>query len=706
MKNQIDAYYRYGAGNVGYYVFTFSINTKNRNPIDEPDMRSKVYQTDQYAVKKYCPQFSINPPSITNLTQTAGTVALTFVSSGSSNLSSYNCEAQIADHWIFDTAVTTITNINVLSTARLTGVPNNAAATATLAIPAVTGTYVASIRCWNGAVMNYSTAPVTLTYSTSEIGIPIIPIVNLSSVTVSYSTVDALGYDVDASTAADFTGTVISSSSLSQANSLSPQGLFFNTTYYLRAGALVNQTTYYANTVPVSTSTLASQPLNPMPARIYITSMTVNWNTLPVSPSSRTAQGYLLQASTAANFTGTLYSSATAGVSLSTLTLSNLSGETTYYLRVGSLNWNSTPNFAITSSPAWTLPTGPGAPALTAHAVSSATIRWFWTATGGSASEFRLFTATGGSVVSLAGSAAFYLETGLSTAAMYSRYLMASNISGQAVSSTQTVTTPNLGNYISGTFISPWVGDNGQTQLGVPGALQGGATTWVLSEAPLQRPLMSNTTTLISAAIAPAGLQQSTASLTEFLLAVNAARSTATLVLPLTVSVPYQDANNTGFVDGTSPRVFVNTLQLYALNEATGLWSPVPDSSVDTAHKLVTGPINHLSIFTAFGSASSAASNLDSVRVYPIPYRPNSGNPDLGGGGAGIFFDQLPVSAAIKIYTVSGQLVTSFDASSTYGKVQWDARNGLGRDVASGLYIAVITSPGNKAVTKKILIIR
>ncbi len=110
---------------------------------------------------------------------------------------------------------------------------------------------------------------------------------------------------------------------------------------------------------------------------------------------------------------------------------------------------------------------------------------------------------------------------------------------------------------------------------------------------------------------------------------------------------------------------------------------------------------------TSHFSIGGATADLGQVRVYPIPYRPGSGNPDLGGGDTGIFFDQLPATAStINIYTVSGQKVTSFDASSASGKINWDARNGDGRDVASGLYLAVISSPSSKPVTKKILIIR
>jgi len=65
--------------------------------------------------------------------------------------------------------------------------------------------------------------------------------------------------------------------------------------------------------------------------------------------SSESAAGYLLQASTAANFYGTVYSSSTYDTDLSTLTVSlGLGG--VYYLRVGSLNSLNAANFVLVGS--------------------------------------------------------------------------------------------------------------------------------------------------------------------------------------------------------------------------------------------------------------------------------------------------------------------------------------------------------------------
>ena len=352
----------------------------------------------------------------------------------------------------------------------------------------------------------------------------------------------------------------------------------------------------------------------------------------------------------------------------------------------------------------------PVPPRLSAFAVSSAAIRWGWPPSGGLAGNFHLFTSTGGLLVSLPASATYYLETGLSSATAYSRYLQFSNQGGQALSSTMTVFTPGLGSYLTGTASNTLKATNGKTELDIPQSLLGAATGWMLSESPLERPLMSNTTTLISEAVAPAGMRGAGSSLTEFLVVVDGIRATGTLDLPVTVKVPYPDANNTGFVDGTLPPVRADTLRLYALNETSGLWEAVPGSIADTVNRVVVGQIRHLSIFTAFGVG--AAGGLSTLRVYPIPYRPNGGDADKGkpyssaDPASGIIFDNLPQSVNIKIYTLTGQLVTGFSSDNSNGKLRWNVRNDSGQDVATGGYLAVIRSPGISEVVKKILVIR
>ena len=136
----------------------------------------------------------------------------------------------------------------------------------------------------------------------------------------------------------------------------------------------------------------------------------------------------------------------------------------------------------------------------------------------------------------------------------------------------------------------------------------------------------------------------------------------------------------------------------------------MPGSIADTVNRVVVGQIRHLSIFTAFGVG--AAGGLSTLRVYPIPYRPNGGDADKGkpyssaDPASGIIFDNLPQSVNIKIYTLTGQLVTGFSSDNSNGKLRWNVRNDSGQDVATGGYLAVIRSPGISEVVKKILVIR
>src|SRR5207244_13345239 len=92
--------------------------------------------------------------------------------------------------------------------------------------------------------------------------------------------------------------------------------------FFVRIGALYNGATTYIATVPSSTSTLASLVTNGQVYQVFATSITANWFTFNSGSGANTSQGYELDASTAANFTGTIYSSTTFLAANSTLTVS------------------------------------------------------------------------------------------------------------------------------------------------------------------------------------------------------------------------------------------------------------------------------------------------------------------------------------------------------------------------------------------------
>src|SRR4029077_3108538 len=145
---------------------------------------------------------------------------------------------------------------------------------------------------------------------------------------------------------------------------------------FVRIGALYNGATTYINTVPSSTSTLASLVTNGQVYQVFATSITANWFTFNSGSGANTSQGYELDASTAANFTGTLYSTTTFTNADSTLTISGLAAFTTYYLRVGDLNWNDATNYVSIGSTMTTAGGAVGSPAISAVYLSTITATW------------------------------------------------------------------------------------------------------------------------------------------------------------------------------------------------------------------------------------------------------------------------------------------------------------------------------------------
>lgn len=173
-----------------------------------------------------------------------------------------------------------------------------------------------------------------------------------------------------------------------------------------------------------------------------------------------------------------------------------------------------------------------------------------------------------------------------------------------------------------------------------------------------------------------------------------------------TVTLSYKDDDDNGIVDGTTCRA--DRLVVYAHDTAGGEWRKEGAASVDRTAKTVSAPTPHFSFFALVVPTSS---DLSALRIYPSPFRPNNDSADDGvpynpsDANSGIIFENLPNGSKIRVYTVTGQLVARFDAG-TSGKVQWDASNDDGGQVASGVYLAVVSAPGQKEVVRKIAIIR
>ncbi len=90
--------------------------------------------------------------------------------------------------------------------------------------------------------------------------------------------------------------------------------------------------------------------------------------------------------------------------------------------------------------------------------------------------------------------------------------------------------------------------------------------------------------------------------------------------------------------------------------------------------------------------------DLGEMKVYPNPYKPSKGH-------ATVKFANITEEKAIKIYTLTGELVR--DINEVSGSVyEWDTRNESGEELASGIYLYLVTSGSGEKETGRIVIVR
>jgi hypothetical protein len=118
-------------------------------------------------------------------------------------------------------------------------------------------------------------------------------------------------------------------------------------------------------------------------------------------------------------------------------------------------------------------------------------------------------------------------------------------------------------------------------------------------------------------------------------------------------------------------------------------------------------PFSKSDVFTlqtkaGYVSDELATSKLDNVFVVPNPYvgtndiEPTNKLPGQNRGERRIYFENLPMKCTIRIFTLSGELVTTLehDSGIDNGREFWNLLNRDGFSVAYGLYIAHIDAPG------------
>jgi hypothetical protein len=171
---------------------------------------------------------------------------------------------------------------------------------------------------------------------------------------------------------------------------------------------------------------------------------------------------------------------------------------------------------------------------------------------------------------------------------------------------------------------------------------------------------------------------------------------------PAELTLKYNDSDDDKSPDSISPPVPASSLGICLLDESSRLWMKLP-SLPDADARTVTAQINHFSYYGIFTKASAAA---DDIYAFPVPWRPNSGNPARYGSGAGgITFANLPADSRIRIFSVAGELAKEITHGSTGPSETWDGRNEAGNLAASGVYIYSVEAPGLKK-TGKLMIVR
>ncbi|MBI3552785.1 MAG: S8 family serine peptidase [Elusimicrobia bacterium] len=126
-------------------------------------------------------------------------------------------------------------------------------------------------------------------------------------------------------------------------------GLSANTSYFLQVQAqhLGPSNPDSAFVLLGSAPTLANPPPgSAVFSPITFTSTTATYPTLPAAPPDLTCEGYRIQASVDPAFATLAFSADVAGSASNTQGITGLLPATTYFVRVGSLNWDGHPNFS------------------------------------------------------------------------------------------------------------------------------------------------------------------------------------------------------------------------------------------------------------------------------------------------------------------------------------------------------------------------
>lgn len=98
-------------------------------------------------------------------------------------------------------------------------------------------------------------------------------------------------------------------------------------------------------------------------------------------------------------------------------------------------------------------------------------------------------------------------------------------------------------------------------------------------------------------------------------------------------------------------------------------------------------------------SIVSAADNLKLMSVSPNPVRVSQGNTQA-------VFNRVTEDVHVQIFSARGALVREFFLDASGGAARWDLKNDAGENVASGVYICLVTNRAGERQKAKVAIIR
>lgn len=142
-----------------------------------------------------------------------------------------------------------------------------------------------------------------------------------------------------------------------------------------------------------------------------------------------------------------------------------------------------------------------------------------------------------------------------------------------------------------------------------------------------------------------------------------------------------------------------SVLGLGRYDASAGRWRILP-TSADTATGWADSQTDHFSVFGLL--IIGASSDLSDVKVFPIPWKPSSGDPRYD--APGLSLRRMPPGSRATILNLPGERVWGAEADQT-GALSWDGRNASGQAAASGVYLIVVES-GSKRIVKRAVLLR